>query len=248
MNSIQQYNPQTLPQNDNINDYSYNITLQNDHFMVSHGAMIAYYGQLTFSAIANASMAGWAASFFSSPLYAQDWMVAQGVGQLILGANGRNIASYDLTDNGSLTIRAASLLAFAPSLQLTESVTPGFVNLTGDGKFLASSHGPVIFAEPPVRIDPQALLGWADCPTPSIYHDINWMTNMLGGIHSMFGTRSGEEAQLNFVGEGTLLVQSNELVIADKATVALIEQQLNMLDQQGLTRIQASLQSRIASA
>lgn len=35
------------------------------------------------------------------------------------------------------------------------------------GKFLASSNGPVLFVEPPARVDPEALVGWVDCPAPS---------------------------------------------------------------------------------
>ena len=45
---------------------------------------------------------------------------------------------------------------------MNQSIVPGFVTLIGSGKFLASSSGPVMFIEPPVRVDPEALVGLTD--------------------------------------------------------------------------------------
>ena len=101
-------------------------------------------------------------------------MVANGQGELILGDRGYDINSYDL-DDGNLTVRASSLLGFEPTMELKESIVPGFLTLLGTGKFLASSNGPVHFVEPPVRVDPDALLGWADCPTPCHHYDHAYM-------------------------------------------------------------------------
>ena len=41
---------------------------------------------------------------------------------------------------------------------------PGFLTLIGTGKFLASSSGPVIFAEPPIRVDPRGAGGLGRLP------------------------------------------------------------------------------------
>ena len=82
-----------------------------------------------------------------------------------------------------------------------------FLTLIGTGKFLASSVGPVIFVEPPFRADPDALLGWADCPSPSVHYDHNWMAqSFMAGIQGMFGRESGEERQYDFTGAGTILM------------------------------------------
>ena len=98
-------------------------------------------------------------------------------------------------------MRASNLLGFAPTLDLKQSIVPGFVTLLGTGKFLASSNGPVIFVEPPFRADPEALLGWADCPSPSIHHDGAWMAASLAGVlQGAFGRASGEERQYDFTG------------------------------------------------
>lgn len=224
------FNAQTLPSDDNVNSYAFSIDLNGEWF-TAKGAMIAYYGNIEFSGIAAfASRAAWVAARFSSPLYSQDWVVAAGQGKLVIGDRGNDINSYDL-DEGNLTIKAVNLLAFQPSLELKQSIVPGFVTLIGTGKFLASSNGPVIFVEPPFRADPDALLGWADCPSPSVHYDYHWMTqSLLAGISGMFGRESGEERQYDFTGAGTILMQSSELLRVDSALLRLVESQTNLLD------------------
>jgi len=224
------YNAQTLPQNDNVNAYSFSIALNGEWFL-SKGAMIAYYGQMDFSGVsAFASRAAWVASRFSSPLYVDDWIVASGQGKLVIGDRGNDINSFDLGD-GNLTIKQNNLCAFETSLELKQSIVPGFVTLIGTGKFLASSNGPVIFVEPPFRADPDALLGWADCPAPSQHYDYHWMTqSLLSGVQGMLGRESGEERQYDFTGAGTILLQSSELLRVDAGLVRLVESQTNLLD------------------
>ena len=81
---------------------------------------------------------------------------------------------------------------------------PGFLTLIGTGKFVAASNGPVVFMEPPIRVDPQALVGWADCPSPCHHYDHGYMTGVMGGLRAMtgLGGASGEEHQFEFVGAG----------------------------------------------
>ena len=223
-------NAQTLPANDNINHYAFAIDLNGEWF-TSKGAMIAYYGNIDFSGVAAfASRAAWVAARFSSPLYAQDWVVASGQGKLVIGDRGNDINSYDL-DNGNLTIKQVNLLAFETGLELKQSIVPGFVTLIGTGKFLASSNGPVIFVEPPFRADPEALLGWADCPSPCQHYDYNWMAqSFMAGVQGMFGRESGEERQYDFTGQGTILLQSSEMPRVDPALMRIVESQTNLLD------------------
>ncbi|GMA86635.1 hypothetical protein GCM10025868_18850 [Angustibacter aerolatus] len=74
-------NPATLPSDDNINPYAFCVDLDGRYFL-SKGAMIAYYGQMRFEALTSVSnLAAFVAAQFSSPLYAQDWVVAQGHGK-----------------------------------------------------------------------------------------------------------------------------------------------------------------------
>lgn len=247
------FNPMTLPQADNIpdNPYAYCIELAgNRPWFLAKGAMIAYYGQIQFVAVRTRGLSqhlmAMVSQKFSSPLYAQDWVVTEGQGKLIVGDRGHDINSYDLED-GNLTIRAANLLAFDSGLALNQSIVPGFVTLVGTGTFLASSSGEVMFAEPPLRVDPEALLGWADCPTPSHHYDAGWMQGFLGGAIATFGGNSGEERQFDFTGAGTVLIQSSEKVRSDRDVVTMVESQLSLIGQGGLQRLANSIQHRMQS-
>lgn len=229
---MQTYDAHTLPANDNVNAYAFSIDLAGRWFL-SKGAMIAYYGNVAFDGVAAwASRDGFMASRFSSPIYIQDWVVAEGQGKVVVADRGYDVQSFDLED-GNLTIRASNLMGFETGLELKQSIVPGFVTLLGTGKFLASSNGPVIFAEPPFRADPEALLGWADCPSPSHHYDAQWMAASLGAmLQGMFGRESGEERQFDFTGSGTVLMQSSEVLREDAALMRLIEQQTTLLSTQ----------------
>lgn len=236
----------TLPQNDNVNPYAFNIDLNGTWFL-RKGAMIAYYGQMRFEALsAVGSLTGMIARQFSSPMYTRDWVVATGQGQLMIADRGHNVNSLDLAD-GNLTVRASNLLAFTPELALKQSIVPGFLTLIGTGTFIASSNGPVIFAEPPLRVDPEALVGWADCPSPAHHYDAGWMTDFLSAAQGFFGRQSGEERQFDFTGAGTVLLQSSELVVEDPALLAQVTQQTAMLGTGQLTQLQSTISARLSS-
>jgi uncharacterized protein (AIM24 family) len=226
---VDSYSPATLPSGDNVNPYAFCVDLSGDWF-IKKGAMIAYYGTITFQAVtAYDSVSAHLAARFASPVYVQDWVVASGRGKLLLADRGFDVNSFDL-DDGNLTIRASNLMGFAPTLDLKQSIVPGFVTLLGSGTFLASSNGPVIFVEPPFRADPEALLGWADCPSPAVHYDTQWMSsNLMGMLQGALGKESGEERQYAFIGAGTVLMQSSEVLREDPALLSIIEQQTHQL-------------------
>ncbi|MCA2209741.1 MULTISPECIES: AIM24 family protein [Nocardia] len=242
--------PANLGASDNIpnNSYAYCIDLTGPWFM-RKGAMIAYYGQINFQLLTHGlqgHLTQMVSSQFSAPLFAGEYVVAEGHGKLIIGDRGYDINSYDLED-GNLTIRGANLLAFEPGLALKQSIVPGFLTLIGTGKFLASSNGPVMFAEPPLRVDPEALVGWADCPSPSHHYDQGWITGFLSAGAAAMGATSGEERQFDFTGAGTVLIQSSEKVMSDNALVRTIEGQLQSgVSVGGLQRIQAVVTQKLA--
>jgi uncharacterized protein (AIM24 family) len=241
------FNPSTLPVNDNVNPYAFAVDL-NGQWFTQKGKMIAYYGQIRFQALSAGPLDMLVAASFHSPLYAHDWIVAEGQGKLLLADRGFDVNSYDL-DNGNLTIRAANLLAFEPGLELKQSIIPGFLTLIGTGRFVAASNGPVHFAEPPIRVDPQALLGWADCPSPCHHYDHGYMRGVLGAARMMFGVggTSGEEHQFDFTGEGTVLMQSSEHLQNSDAMLRDLEGQIGMLGVPGLQRLQQTITHRLAA-
>ncbi|MCF6524941.1 AIM24 family protein [Streptomyces sp. JJ36] len=214
----------SLPADDNVNAYTFCVELH-DRWFLQKGKMIAYYGQIDFHGIGHGPLDGLVASSFHSPLHAADWVVAEGRGKMLLADRAFDVNSYDL-DEGNLTIRSGSLLAFEPSLSLKQSIIPGFLTLVGTGTFVAASNGPVHFVEPPVRVDPQALVGWADCPSPCHHYDHQYLRGVLGGLRAMtgLGGASGEEHQFEFTGAGTVLVQSTEVLMAEQATGAVPQQ------------------------
>lgn len=205
------FDPMTLPADDNVNEYTFCVELKGSQWFLQKGKMIAYYGSIEFNGIGHGPLDHLIRASFHSPLHASDWVVAQGSGRMLLADRAFDVNSFDLED-GNLTVRSGNLLAFQPSLSLKQSIIPGFLTLIGTGKFVAASNGPVVFMEPPIRVDPQALVGWADCPSPCHHYDHAYLTGVWGGLRGLtgFGGASGEEHQFEFVGAGTVLLQSSE--------------------------------------
>ena len=218
------HDPHTLPSDDNVNPYTFCVEL-NGQWFLQKGKMIAYYGRIGFDGIGHGRLDRLVAGNFHSPLHASDWVVAEGQGKMLLADRAFDVNSYDLED-GNLTIRSGNLLAFQPGLSLKQSIIPGFLTLIGTGKFVAASNGPVVFAEPPIRVDPQALVGWADCPSPCHHYDHQYLRGVMGGLRAMtgIGGASGEEHQFEFVGAGQVLLQSSEQLMPAAETGAVPQQ------------------------
>lgn len=238
------YNTATLPQNDNLNRFAFVINVEEQIF-IRKGKMIAYYGALRFEAMGNSLLDILVKHAFNAPKYIHDFVVAQGQGQLILGDNGFDIACYDL-DDANMTLRVQNLLGFSKTVTLQESTLPGYVTLLGTGKVIASSNGPVHFMEPPCRVDENAVLGWADCPTPSYRYDYAHVQGFVSTVGALTGfTLSGEEKQVNFTGSGTVLVQSSERGVGRDGAIAHLLAQLPGLSKNELATVSASAQSQM---
>jgi uncharacterized protein (AIM24 family) len=203
------WNPQNLPVDDNITPFAFCLDVRGD-MVVRHGKMIAYYGDLKFESLARSGLSGMIMEAVNSPNLLHEFIKVTGHGKLILGDNHHFIASYT-AEKATFTMRAPNLLAFHTSLRCQASMIDGYLNLIGTGKLLASSSGPPVFLEPPCRCDPDAVLGWADMPSPSWRYDHNYVKTALGAVGSLAGiTASGEEKQLDFNGSGTVILQSVE--------------------------------------
>jgi uncharacterized protein (AIM24 family) len=220
--TVQVLDPATLPADDNVNPYTFCVELKGSQWFLQKGKMIAYYGQIEFNGVGHGALDRLVRTSFHSPLHAGDWVVAQGSGKMLLADRAFDVNSFDLED-GNLTIRAGNLLAYQPGLALKQSIVPGFLTLIGTGKFVAASNGPVVFMEPPLRVDPQALVGWADCPSPCHHYDHAYARGVMGGLRALtgIGGSSGEEHQFEFVGAGTVLLQSSEALMPEQATGAV---------------------------
>ncbi len=219
MNASVVYDPVSLPSDDNVNAYTFCVELKGSRWFLQKGKMIAYYGSIAFNGVGHGPLERLVRGSFHSPMHASDWVVAEGSGKMLLADRAFDVNSFDLED-GNLTIRAGNLLAFEPSLSLKQSIVPGFLTLIGTGKFVAASNGEVVFMEPPIRVDPQALVGWADCPSPCHHYDHSYLRGVMGGVRALtgLGGASGEEHQFEFVGAGTVLLQSTEALMPEQAT------------------------------
>ena len=238
------FNAQTLPSNDNVNSYAFCVDVAGEMF-IQKGKMIAYYGSLRFESISAGPYDTLIRQSFNSPLYANDFVVVTGHGKLLLGDRGYNISSFDL-EEGNLTVRSPNVLGFDPSLVCQESTVPGYLTLLGTGKFLASSNGEVHFLEPPVRVDEDALLGWADMPSPSYRYDYGYMRGMFGMMRGMVSNRTtGEERQLDFTGQGTVLVQSSEISLFGRSNLDDVVARTSSLQQNELQQLLAVIQQRM---
>ncbi len=238
------FNARTLPSNDNVNSYAFCVDVAGEMF-IQKGKMIAYYGSLRFESISAGPYDALIRQSFNSPLYANDFVVVTGHGKLILGDRGYNISSFDL-EEGNLTVRSPNVLGFDPSLVCQESTVPGYLTLLGTGKFLASSNGEVHFLEPPVRVDEDALLGWADMPSPSYRYDYGYMRGMFGMMRGMVSNRTtGEERQLDFTGQGTVLVQSSEMGLFGRSNLDDVVARTSSLQQNELQQLLAVIQQRM---
>lgn len=211
----------SLPAGDNVNPYAFSVDLNGSYFL-QKGKMVAYYGDITFKGVGAGAVDRMLGQHFNSPMHAADWVVAEGRGKLLLADRAFDLNSYDL-DEGNLTVRSGNLLAFDPTLRLKQSIIPGFLTLIGTGRFVAASNGPVHFVEPPIRVDPQALVGWADCPAPCHHYDHDYMHGLIGGLRRLtgFGGASGEEHQFEFIGAGQVLLQSSEKLLAERSVGAV---------------------------
>ncbi|MDP2304674.1 MAG: AIM24 family protein [Pseudomonadota bacterium] len=238
------FNQQSLPSDDNLNRFAFCTDVKGD-MVIRRGKMIACYGQLRFEALGSSVLDLGVRRSFNAPAYVNDFMGVTGQGKLILGDNGNDIAAY-LVEDATFTLKADHVLGFQTSLKCQESTLPGYVTLIGSGRLIASSNGPVVFMEPPCRVDEDAILGWADLPSPSYRYDYAYVQGILGAVGAMAGmTRSGEERQLDFIGKGTVLVQSSEEGLAGRSGLASVIAQISGLHQNELAQLSQAIAGRM---
>ena len=230
------HNYQNLPADDNLNRFSFSTEV-NGETIVRAGAMIAYYGQLRFESISSNGLSAIIKQALNAPSFLSQFMGVTGRGKLVLADNGNDISSFTVED-ATFTLKTEHVLGFAPTLKCQESTLPGYVTLIGSGRLLASSNGPVVFLEPPCRVDPDAVLGWADMPSPSYRYDHGYVRGILGAMGAISGlSASGEEKQLDFYGKGTVLVQSSEMPLGGRSPLTSVLAQLSGLHQTELQQV-----------
>lgn len=179
------------------------------------GSMISYTGQIKFER--ERVLEHGVGQMFKKALTGEgaSLMKAMGNGRLYLADQGKKITIFDLK-NESITVNGNDLLAFEPSIEwdiklmrkMAGMMSGGLfnVNLQGTGRVAITSHyEPLTLLVRPgesVITDPNATVAWSGDLEPEFRTDISFRT--------FLGRGSGESIQMEFSGEGFVIVQPFE--------------------------------------
>jgi uncharacterized protein (AIM24 family) len=181
------------------------------------GSMISYTGQIKFER--ERIMEHGLGTMFKKALTGEgtSLMKATGQGRLYLADKGKKITIFEL-NNESITVNGNDLLAFEPGIEwninfmrkVAGMMAGGLFNVTlkGKGRVAITSHYEplTLLVRPgePVITDPNATVAWSGNLTPEFRTDISFRT--------FIGRGSGESIQMEFKGEGFVIVQPFEEV------------------------------------
>ncbi|QDP39012.1 AIM24 family protein [Radiobacillus deserti] len=188
-----------------------------DEVWAKAGSMISYNGQIKFER--EKVLEHGVGKMFKKAFTGEgsSLMKASGRGSLYLADQGKKITIFDL-DNESITVNGNDLLAFEPGIdwdiklmkKVAGMLSGGLFNVTlkGSGKVAITSHYEplTLLVKPgqPVITDPNATVAWSGHLTPEFRTDISFRT--------FLGRGSGESIQMEFSGEGFVIVQPFEEV------------------------------------
>ncbi|UOR13475.1 AIM24 family protein [Halobacillus amylolyticus] len=188
-----------------------------DEVWAKSGSMISYNGQIKFEreGILEHGVGRMFKKAFSGE--GSSLMKAHGRGRLYLADQGKKITIFDLA-NESITVNGNDLLAFEPGIEwdvklmkkVAGMMSGGLFNikLQGHGRVAITSHyEPLTLLVRPgesVLTDPNATVAWSGHLEPEFRTDISFKT--------FFGRGSGESIQMEFKGEGFVIVQPFEEV------------------------------------
>lgn len=187
----------------------------NDLVWAKMGSMIAYTGEIKFER--ERVLEHGIGKMFKKAFTGEGTalMKAAGNGQLYLADQGKKITIFDLKDE-EITVNGNDLLAFEPSIEwdiqlmrkMAGMMSGGLFNvhLRGRGKIAITSHYEplTLLVKPgqPVLTDPNATVAWSGNLQPEFRTDIS--------VRTFLGRGSGESIQMEFTGEGFVIVQPFE--------------------------------------
>lgn len=193
------------------------VNLKNQKILAKAGSMVAYIGNIDFKreGLLSKGLGGLLKKAISGE--GTSLMHATGTGKLYLADEGKKVKIIKL-QNESVFVNGNDVLALEESIKneikmlksIAGMMSGGLfqVKLSGSGYIAITTHGePILLrvtANQPVYTDPNATVAWSENLTPNI------KTNLTFG--SFIGRGSGESFQLEFFGEGWVLVQPYEEV------------------------------------
>jgi uncharacterized protein (AIM24 family) len=182
------------------------------------GSMVAYHGNIKFER--EGLLEQGVGKFLKKMVTGEGAKLtkATGQGKLYLADSGKSIQILNLQGE-SIFINGNDLLAFEPSItwdikmmkQLSAMFAGGLFNvrLEGHGMIAITSHFEplTLMVRPgyPVCTDPNATIAWSGTLSPRIKTDMQ--------LKTFVGRGSGESFQMEFDGEGFVVIQPFEEVI-----------------------------------
>ena len=219
--SIQSFIQETA-QKDERNDlfelekeYLLELNIKNQTVMIKKGAMVAYDGDVKFEreGILSKGVGNLLKKAISGE--GTTMMKATGTGRVYVADYAKKIRVLYL-ENETINVNGNDVLAHEESLKsdvkMMKSVAGVVggglfqVHLSGTGHAAICTHGDplTLLVKPgkPVFTDPNATVAWSGNLTPKIKTDISFKT--------LIGRGSGESFQLQFEGDGWVIVQPYE--------------------------------------
>jgi len=182
------------------------------------GSMVAYRGNIKFTR--EGILEHGIGKFLKKAVSGEGAQLtkADGRGQLYLADTGKKVTILDL-QNEAIFINGNDLLAFEDGLQwdikimrkITGMMAGGLFNvrLEGTGMVAMTTHyDPMtlkVTPGNPVIVDPNATVAWSGSLTPEFRTDIT--------LKTFFGRGSGESIQMEFAGDGFVVIQPYEEVL-----------------------------------
>ena len=193
------------------------VNLNNQTILAKAGSMVSYIGNINFKreGLLSKGLGGLLKKAISGE--GTSLMHASGSGKLYLADEGKKVKIIKL-QNEAVFVNGNDVLALDANIKneikllksIAEMVSGGLfqVKLSGSGYIAITTHGePILLrvsASQPVYTDPNATVAWSENLSPNI------KTNLTFG--SFIGRGSGESFQMEFFGEGWVLVQPYEEV------------------------------------
>ncbi|CAH0179279.1 hypothetical protein SRABI27_01214 [Pedobacter sp. Bi27] len=193
------------------------VNLKNQKILAKAGSMVAYIGNIDFKreGLLSKGLGGLLKKAISGE--GTSLMHATGTGKLYLADEGKKVKIIKL-QNEAVFVNGNDVLALEDNIKneikmlksIAGMMSGGLfqVKLSGSGYIAITTHGEPnllrVTSNQPVYTDPNATVAWSENLTPNI------KTNLTFG--SFIGRGSGESFQLEFFGEGWVLVQPYEEV------------------------------------
>jgi uncharacterized protein (AIM24 family) len=186
------------------------------------GSMVAYQGEVKFERAGTGGMARLMKKVATGE--GAKLMKVSGTGEVFLADHAQEVHLVKL-ENDKITVNSSNLLAFDAGIDWDIRKVEGASGVLAGGLFnlelsgsgwvaLLSDGQPLLLQvkDDPAFADPQAAITWSSGVKTSVKTDVN--------LKTLIGRGSGETLQMEFSGDGWLLVQPSEGILDVNASAS----------------------------